>query len=343
MAPVVNPRVLFNEIPEGYPQVGKTVVVDESEQIDLESVPLNGGILIRNLVLSVDPYQRGKMKKPTAQHYSGVYLIGKPIDGYGVALVLRSENPKFTSGDHVFMTVPFSKYAVITEIPPNATVLERVDSLPWSTYIGVAGMPGMTGYMGWKAYAKAKKGETLFVTTGAGAVGSMVIQLAKLDGLKVIASAGSDEKVAFMKEIGADVAFNYKTQSTKEILDKHGPIDIYWDHVGGEVLDLALGAANTFARFIEVGMISTYNTGAYPITNIGNILYKSITMQGFIVSNLRPTYLNAFYKEVPPLVAAGKIKHKEDIRRGLESVGQAIVDVLTSGNTGKTVVVLDDE
>jgi len=138
----------------------------------------------------------------------------------------------------------------ISHSPDDLTAIENPYNLPWSLFIGVLGMPGKTAYMAWKEYSQAKKGETLFVSTGAGPVGSLVIQIAKSQGLKVIASAGSDEKVKFMKEIGADVAFNYKTEKTTDILAKEGPIDIYWDNVGGETLEAALDAANTFARFI---------------------------------------------------------------------------------------------
>jgi len=205
-------------------------------------------------------------------------------------------------------------------------------------------MPGKTGFHGWKAYAKPKKGETVFVTTGAGPVGSMVIQLAKLDGLKVIASAGSAEKVQFMKDIGADVAFNYKTESTDEILEKHGPIDIYWDHVGGESLDLAFKHAARFARFIEVGLITGYNTGGIqPVKNFGNVLFKSLTIQGFLVHNLEEEYSEAFDNEIPGRIARGEIKYVEYVKHGLQSAGQLLVDVLKGDNFGKAVIVVADD
>ncbi|KAG6809818.1 hypothetical protein H0H93_015483, partial [Arthromyces matolae] len=149
-------------------------------------------------------------------------------------------------------------------------------------------------------------------------VGSLVIQLAKLEGLKVIASAGSDKKVEYMKSIGADVAFNYKTSDTSEVLEREGPIDVYWDNVGGEILDAALLAANIGARFIECGMTAGYNTGGQPIKNIMLVIGKSITIHGFIIDRLEAKYVKEFYATIPPLLANGKLKYSEDVTEGLQ-------------------------
>ncbi|KAJ3548111.1 hypothetical protein NMY22_g1396 [Coprinellus aureogranulatus] len=212
-------------------------------------------------------------------------------------------------------------------------VLDNKENLPWSYYVGVCGMPGKTAYHAWHEYSQAKKVP----------VGSFVIQLAKLDGCKVIASAGSDEKVDFMKSIGADVAFNYKTTSPLEFLEKEGGIDIYWDNVGGETLDAALEAAHVNARFIECGMISGYNTGGAPITKGIQIVAKSISMHGFIVSRLERKYDEKFYKEIPKLVAEGKLKYREQVYDGLQKVGDAIADVQKGLNKAKAVIKVADE
>ncbi|KAJ3502061.1 hypothetical protein NLJ89_g9056 [Agrocybe chaxingu] len=204
-------------------------------------------------------------------------------------------------------------------------------------------MPGMTAYTGWKEYSRAKKGEVAFVTTGAGPVGSLVIQLAKADGLKVIASAGSDEKVQFMKDIGADVAFNYKTSSVPEVLAKEGPIDIYWDNVGGKTLEAALDNAKIRARFIECGMITEYNTGYEPIRNLGLIIGKTISLHGFLVFHLEAKYIAEFYRELTPKVASGEIKYREHVYDGLASVGDAILAVQKGENRAKAIVHVADE
>jgi len=170
-----------------------------------------------------------------------------------------------------------------------------------------------------------------------------VIQLAKLDGLKVIGSAGSEEKVKFMKEIGADVTFNYKTTSTTEILEKEGPIDVYWDNVGGETLDAALTNAAIGARFIECGMISGYNNGGQPIKNLVQIIAKLITMQGVIVTRLEPKFRDQFYAEMSPKVASGEIQHREHVYDGLVDAGEGILAVQKGFNTGKAVIHIADE
>ncbi|KAF9806657.1 hypothetical protein IEO21_08612 [Rhodonia placenta] len=199
------------------------------------------------------------------------------------------------------------------------TVLENKENLPWSTYVGVCGMPGQTAHHAWREFAHPQKGDVAFVTTGAGPVGATVIQLAKKDGLKVIASAGSDEKVEFMKSLGADVVFNYKTEKTADVLH-------YWDNVGGETLEAAIDAAAPRARFIECGMISAYN-GQAP----------------YHVKNLVLIHLAEFYRDVPAAVARGEIKYLEDRKLGLEHAGEAIVDVQTGRNKGKSVIVVAQE
>ncbi|KAJ3551077.1 hypothetical protein NMY22_g6 [Coprinellus aureogranulatus] len=240
MSPVPNPRVLFNEVPQGYPEPGKTVVYDESENIDLDTVSIpDGGFLVKTLYLSVDPYMRGHIRKPEVKSYSPPFVIGQPLNGHGVGVVLKSKYPELKEGAHVYGIFSHQVYSVYKD-KSGLIVLDNKENLPWSYYVGVCGMPGKTAYHAWHEYSQAKKGETVFVTAGAGPVGSFVIQLAKLDGCKVIASAGSDEKVEFMKSIGADVAFNYKTTNTLEVLEKEGGIDIYWDNVGGETLDAVL-------------------------------------------------------------------------------------------------------
>ncbi|KAF8144001.1 hypothetical protein K438DRAFT_2029327 [Mycena galopus ATCC 62051] len=267
MAPVTNGRVLFNAPPKG-----TTTVYDTSETIDLDNVPLNGGVLIKVLLLSIDPYMRGRLRAPEIESYMPAFSLGEPLTGGGLGVVPRSEVAGVEAGAHVRGMVVHQEYM----IAPNLEMLEVIEKAPkldWSVYIGAAGMPGETAFMGWREYSGAKKGEVAFVSTGAGPVGSMVIQIAKQDGLKVIASAGSDAKVKFMEEIGADVAFNYKTTDVRSVLAKEGPIDIFWDNVGGDTLDAAMEHANLHSRIIECGQISGYNNGYQPMKISSSALY----------------------------------------------------------------------
>ncbi|PCH38850.1 NAD(P)-binding protein [Wolfiporia cocos MD-104 SS10] len=345
MAPVINGRLLFNQLPNGLPEPGKTTVYDTCETIDLETAPLNGGILVKTLVLSIDPYLRGRMRDPSIKSYAPPFLPSQPLDNYGVGLVLRSERSSFKQGDHIYGRLPFQQYIVMPAAAAEQyTVLNNDTGLPWTAYVGICGMPGQTAHHGWREFSKVKAGETVFVTSAAGPVGATVIQIAKADGLKVIASAGSDEKVAFIKSLGADVAFNYKTENTREVLAREGPIDVYWDGVGGETFEAAIGAASVGARFIECGMITAYNGGEpYYVKNLLYIVGKQLRISGFIVTSLHQAHLSHFYETFPKLVKEGKIKYKEDVTKGLEHAGHVIVDVLTGRNKGKSVILVGEE
>ncbi|KAJ7714109.1 hypothetical protein B0H14DRAFT_3099015 [Mycena olivaceomarginata] len=211
MAPVTNGRVLFNASPK-LTLHRKTVVYDTTETIDLESVPLNGGILIKVLLLSLDPYMRGRLRAPEIESYMPAFPLGQPLTGGGIGVVLRSEDAAVKAGTH---------------------------ARGWLA----AGMPGETVFAGWRKYSEAKKGEVAFITTGAGPVGSMVIQIAKQDGVK---------KVKFMKEISADVVFNYKTTDVREVLKKEGPIDMIQQRLPAHEGCLLLRPKNSAAFQTEV-------------------------------------------------------------------------------------------
>lgn len=341
MAPVKNGQLIFNEIPETYPVPGKTTKYVEKD-VDLDTIALNGGFLVKVLALSSDPYLRGRMRDPSEPSYAPAFKLGEPIEAHGVAKVLRSENPKFKVGDHVVGVMPYEKYTILKD-ESEFMVVDNTEKLSWTTFIGAAGMPGQTAYYGWKEHADPKKGETCFVSTGAGAVGSLVVQLAKMDGLKVIASAGSDDKVAYLKEIGADVAFNYKTTHTEEVLAKEGPIQVYWDNVGGQTLQAAIDYADIRARFVECGMISGYNGEQNPPKNMMMIVGKSLRLSGFLVGHLHYKYKEEFYRTMPKLLASGKIKFREDITKGLENGGDALLAVQKGTNVGKAVILVADD
>ncbi|KAG6810945.1 hypothetical protein H0H92_009686 [Tricholoma furcatifolium] len=343
MAPIRNARTIFNSVPTDFPIPGETTLYDDSKTIDVENVPLNGGFLLKTLVLSIDPYMRGRMRSPEKKSYSPPFALGEPLGSHGVGVVVRSEHAGVSVGDHIYGVIEHQEYSVVKNLTAaGLEIIKNEHGLPWSVYVGAAGMPGKTAYYAWKEYSHAKKGEVAFVTTGGGPVGSLVIQLAKLDGLKVIASAGSDEKVAFMKSIGADVAFNYKTTKTAEVLEREGPIDVYWDNVGGETLEAALDAASLGARFIECGMISGYNTGGQPVKNLMLVIGKSITIQGFIVGRLEAKYRDEFYASVPAKLASGELKFTEEITEGLDKVGDVILQVQKGHNKAKAVIKVAD-
>jgi NADPH-dependent curcumin reductase CurA len=171
----------------------------------------------------------------------------------------------------------------------------------------------------------------------------MLVQIAKHEGLKVIGSAGSDKKVDFVKQLGADVVFNYKTTNTREVLAKEGPIDIYWDNVGGDILDAALENMNSLGRVIICGSISGYNGEPVPVKNLMLTIYKQISINGLLVGALAPKYQDSFNKEVVPKLADGTWKYNEHKKYGLDKAPEAILDVQKGKNTGKSVIVVHDE
>lgn len=338
-----NGRLLFNEIPKDFPIPGRTTVYDDAETINLDSVQLNGGILIKTLYLSADPYLRERMQGTAIikNELSTAFRLGGPIAGLGIARVIRSEKEGIKVGDNIFVfEIPFQHYSVLPAEHP-ITVIENKEGLPLSLYLGVLGATGRTAYWGLEVIGKPKRGETIYVSTGAGAVGATVSQLAKAKGLKVIASAGSNEKVEFLESIGVDVAFNYKESKISDVLAKEGPIDIYWDNVGGESLEAALDACNDFARIVCCGAISEYNGGnPHPLKNSTHFLTKRLTIRGFLAYELEAEAGNprAFDENMVPLVVSGQLKWSEHVYEGLEKAGDAILAVLKGWNTGKAII-----
>ncbi|KAG9082645.1 hypothetical protein FRC07_014149 [Ceratobasidium sp. 392] len=358
MAPINNASAIFNEVPHATLEADKEYITTRIDQIDLEAVKLNGGILIKTLYLSVEPYLRSMMRSLSAGLNMPVYKIGEPIFGFGVATVLRSEKSDINIGDNLYVTLcPFQQYAVLLADHP-IRVIPKDHKVPLSAYLGFLGMPGMTAFYGLELIGKPKKGETLYVSSGAGSVGSLVAQLAKLRGLNVIASASTNEKVEFMKSIGVDVPFNYKTENIKEVLAKEGPIDLYWDNVGGSTLEgsntfnlqAALDACNLHARVVVCGAISGYNstTEPYGVKTLSNILFKRLRVQGYVVTEGESEYEGQtgnpvkFLAALMPLIRSGELKWSEQVLGGVEHVGKALLDILEGRNTAKVVIKVND-
>ncbi|KZT44311.1 alcohol dehydrogenase [Sistotremastrum suecicum HHB10207 ss-3] len=341
MTPVHNSRVLFNKIPTGYPIPGETTVYDDTPTIDLDNVALNGGVLLKTIALSIDPHMRGKMRDASIKSYSAAYEVAKPLSNYGVAKVLRSESHKFQPGDFVVGLIDFEKYTVRNDVDALLLINNKFN-LPLHSFLGACGSRGQTAYYAWREFVKPNPGDTAFVSTGAGAVGAVFVQLAKEAGYKVIASAGSEKKVEFLKSIGTDVAFNYKTEKTADVLQKHGPVHIYFDNVGGETLEAALSNMADFGLIIACGMASGYNSAPYHVKNLMSIVAKRLTIRGFIASDFHGKYRDEFFQEIPPKYAQGHLKIMEENIIGLENAEEAIVSVQKGTNWGKVVVIVAD-
>ncbi|MGJ7908595.1 NADP-dependent oxidoreductase [Actinopolyspora sp. H202] len=299
--------------------------------------PESGQLLVRNKVMSVDPYMRGRMS--AAKSYVAPFEVGEPLDGAAVGEVVASSSEKFEVGQLVLHALGWREYALVNE--SQATAVS--DEAPPNAYLGVLGMPGMTAYVGLMDKAEFHEGDTVFVSGAAGAVGSLVGQLAKLGGAKrVIGSAGSAEKVRHLTEnLGFDAAFNYKDGPVAEQLRQAAPdgIDVYFDNVGGDHLEAAIGAMNDFGRIAACGAISQYNaTEAQPgPRNMFQFVTKRLSMRGFIVND-NGHRKREFFEHVAPLVRDGKLHYDETTVDGLRNAPEAFLGVLRGDNTGKMIV-----
>src|SRR5690349_15217576 len=275
--------------------------------------PGEGQVLVRNAYVSVDPYMRGRMS--AAKSYVAPFELGKVMQGGAVGEVVASNAEGIEAGDHLLHFFGWREYAVV-----DAKQAVKVDpqAAPLSTYLGVLGMTGLTAYAGLLRTASFKEGDSVFVSGAAGAVGSQVGQIAKLKGAsRVIGSAGSDEKVKLLvEEYGFDAAFNYKNGPVAEQLREAAPdgIDVYFDNVGGDHLEAAIGSLNRDGRAVICGMISQYNsTEPTPgPRNMVKILQNRLRVEGVLVGD-HYDFQPQFVQEVGPWVASGALKYRETV------------------------------
>jgi NADPH-dependent curcumin reductase CurA len=302
--------------------------------------PGAGEVLVRNTFMSVDPYMRGRMYDRAS--YVPPFQIGAVLQGGAIGEVVASGAEGFAPGDLVSSMFGWREAFVA----PAAALekLPRQAGVPDQAFLGVLGMPGLTGYAGLREIGQPKPGETVFVSGGAGAVGSVVAQVAKIMGCTVVATAGTDAKCDWLRSRGIDHAINYKTcGSLLEAVRSAVPkgIDVYFDNVGGEHLEVAIEMARPFARFAECGMISGYNSmEAIPgPRNIIQVVGKSLRIRGFIVSefaSLRPQFL----ADMMGWIAEGKLAWEETVFEGVDKAPDAFIGLFSGGNTGKMLVKL---
>lgn len=337
MAGFTSREIRLKQRPNGAPVPGDF----EEASVDV-GAPGDGEILVRNLWMSVDPYMRGRMSD--RKSYVPPFEIGKAMDGGAVGEVVTSNDPKFAPGDLVLSMMGWregfvAKGSALDKLP-------RIPGVPDQAYLGVLGMPGMTAYGGFLELGQPKEGDTVFVSGAAGAVGSTVCQIAKLKGCHVVGSAGSDEKAAWLKGLGVDHVVNYRTAKNLGAAVAEGApkgIDVYFDNVGGEHLEVAIELARPGARLVECGMISAYNdTQAAPgPRNMMMIVGKSLTIRGFIVTTLmaqHPGLMDRFRAEMGQWVANGQIKWEETVEDGIGNAPAAFLKLFSGGNTGKMLV-----
>ncbi|KAL2941417.1 2-alkenal reductase (NADP(+)-dependent) [Bienertia sinuspersici] len=299
----------------------------------------SSSILVKNLYLSCDPYMRARMRDFHGS-YIPPFVPGKPIEGFGVSKVIDSDDPDFEPGDIVSGLTGWEEYSLIEDTKKLRKI--QHDDIPLSYHIGLLGMPGFTAYAGFYEVCAPKEGDRVFVSAASGAVGQIVGQLAKLYDCYVVGSAGTQEKVDLLKtKLGFDDAFNYKEeQDLDSTLKRYFPegIDIYFENVGGPMLDAVLLNMRTHGRIAVCGMVSQHSYHDKDgIHNLFALIRNRIRMQGFLQSD----YLHLFpefVEKVGDYYKQGKIVYVEDMNEGLESAPAALAGLFTGKNVGKQVV-----
>jgi len=304
----------------------------------------NGEFLVRNIYLSLDPTIRGWMTD--IEGYMPPIGIGEVMRGGGVGVVIESKSPQYTVGDVVFGLIGWQDYYVggASTMWPVTVVPKGV---PLKAMMSIFGGTGMTAYFGLLDVGKPQPGETVVVSGAAGATGSVVGQIAKIKGCRAVGIAGSDAKCKWVTEdLGFDACINYKTEDMARRLKETCPkgIDVYFDNVGGEILDIVLTQINLRARIVLCGAISMYNATEFPPgpKHYVNLIGKRARMEGFIITDYLPRFAEAM-GELGPWVAQGKLKYAIDQVDGLENAPTAINRLFTGANTGKLIVKISDE
>ncbi len=314
-------------------------VQPENFRLETQEIPVitDGQVLIRNHYLSLDPYMRWRMNE--AKSYAAPQALNETMIGGGAGQVIESKNPKFAVGDFVTGTLGWTEIAV-----SDGSALRKVDTthIPLSAFVGVVGMPGMTAWFGVNQIMAPKAGETVLVSAASGAVGSVVGQLAKLRGCRVVGIAGGAEKCAYVVEqLGFDACIDYKAGNLQADLAAATPngIDAIFENVGGPVFDAALPLTNAFARVAMCGWIAGYNGEETPIRNAVFLLSNRITLRGFVVVENMEFWPQGL-SELGLLVASGKLIFRETIADGLPAAPEALIGLLKGKNFGKQLVKL---
>jgi NADPH-dependent curcumin reductase CurA len=333
-----NRKILLASRPKGMPDESNfSMTQDRMPNIK------DGEVLIKTLYLSVDPYMRGRMSD--AKSYAQPYKVGEPFVGGIVGKVVESNNEKYEVGGYIEGRLDWAEYNVSDG--SNIRRLNR-DQAPVSTSLHVLGMPGLTAYFGLLHIGQPTEGETVVVSGASGAVGTIVGQIAKLNGCRVVGIAGGEDKCAFLtNELGFDAAINYKTTpSLREALKEACPngVDVYFDNVGGEVSDAVLTLINFQARIVICGQISQYNLEKPEMGPrvAGQLLTKSALMKGFIVSDYAQHNKEGL-TQLTQWMQEGKLQYRENIVEGFENAVDAFLGLFRGDNIGKQLVKVADE
>ena len=333
--PAKNRQILLASRPKGEPTAENFRLVET----EIPS-PGPGQLLVRSIYLSLDPYMRGRMN--AGKSYARPVEVGEVMEGRAVGEVIDSQNPNYSVGDIVFAPIGWQEYLV-----SDGKGLQKIDPSrgPISYALGVLGMPGLTAYTGLLNIGQPKSGETLVVAAASGAVGSVVGQIAKIRGCRVIGIAGGREKCRYVKDLGFDDCLDHRQPGLAEKLKAVCPagIDIYFENVGGAVFDAVFPLLNDFARIPVCGLIAHYNATELPPAPdrlpllMQATLIKRLTFRGFIVMDFASQYPQ-FLADMVPWIKEGRIKYREDITDGLENAPRELIGLLRGENFGKKII-----
>ena len=315
--------------PDGMPTQDQFALVETNV-----SDAADGEVLVQNLYMSVDPAMRPRL---TAGQDLNVAMMGGAL-----GRVVQSKNPDFAVGDLVSNRLGFREF--FTSDGKGLTKLKADPDLSLTTHMHALGMTGFTAYGGLLHIGALKDGEQVFVSTAAGAVGSVAAQIAKIKGCYVVGSTGSADKAAWLKdEVGLDAVINYKETPIRKALEDATPkgIDVYFDNVGGDHLEAALRRINTLGRIPVCGFISGYNSGHSSVSNLSNIIYSRVMLRGFVGTDFMHLYAD-FQRDMAGWLKDGKVKYQETILDGITNAPSALIGLLEGKNSGKMLVKLAD-
>jgi NADPH-dependent curcumin reductase CurA len=337
-----NLALIFAQIPFGAPIPGQDLTVKSVPQ---PSLPSNG-LTATLLYSSLDPYLRGLLRSPEKESYFPPLPLNGPVLNAGIARVTASNAEGYKEGDLIQGRLPIQRFIAVEA--DGLKALRKVDQSngpeDLSLYLGVLGMPGLTAYSSLYEIGQPKKGETIFISSAAGAVGQLVGQLAKHEGLRVVGSVGTDEKLEYLTQLGFDGGFNYKKEKPLEALRRLCPkgVDIYYENVGGEQLEAALEVMNNRGRVVACGMVSQYNKKEgeqYGIKNLMLVVGKRLVMRGFIVGDedMGPKWAREHQEKVRGWLKDGSFSAKTHAW-GIEEADKGFVGMLNGENLGKAVI-----
>ncbi|ROV89765.1 hypothetical protein VSDG_08599 [Cytospora chrysosperma] len=356
MSLISNKSLIYKKVPEGMIRPGVDMIF-EDRPLDITAPPPKG-LIVKTLMVGFDPHMRDRMKGPTFKSYIPGYIPDEPMNTLAIGRVIKSDNEKFKEGELITGVLPIAEYGVIPEwlieIKPMASNMvwkvENQHNLDLAHWLGPLGLAGITAWNSFYGLIKPKKGETIWVNAASGAVGEIVVQLAKKEGMYVIGSASSDEKADYVvKELGADACFNFNKESCDDALARLAPegLDAVYENVGGDHFQAAIKHIKDFGRIIVCGMVSQYNKrpeDKFGVTNLDDIFRKRILIQGFVFwdHNIFPQNIEAFWELMPKWIADGSIKTRTTFFEGIDKAPEAFLSLFTGKTFGKATLKVAD-